>query len=344
MSGGRRRDFLAVLGAAAAAAGLSACTPRMIPMGPPVGEPSLAEDALVMADGARLPLRKWLPTGGRPPRAVILALHGFNEYARSFAEDPAPLFTAAGVAVYAYDQRGFGQAPHRGIWAGAETLAHDASTAARLIRARHPGVPLILLGESMGASVIMVAAASAEPPQVDGYVLLAPAVWGRNTMPALVRWVLDAAARTIPLVAFRNTAGGITPTDNIERLQRWSRDPLIIRETRVDAAKGLVDLMDEAVAAAPRFGTTSLRHPPTLLLYGAQDQLVPPGPTRQVLRSLPASARARVGYYLEGHHQLLRDRNGPVVVRDILAWIENPSAPLPSGADTVARAWLAEEA
>ncbi|GGG39839.1 alpha/beta hydrolase [Caldovatus sediminis] len=340
----RRRRLLRAALAGAAATATAACTPRMIPMGPPVGEPSLAGDALVMADGARLPLHRWLPPGGRPPRAVILALHGFNEYARSFAEDPAPLFTAAGVAVYAYDQRGFGQAPHRGIWAGAETLAHDAATAARLIRARHPGVPLVLLGESMGASVIMVAAASAEPPPVDGYVLLAPAVWGRSTMPALVRWILDAAARTIPLVAFRNTVGGITPTDNIERLQRWSRDPLIIRETRVDAAKGLVDLMDEAVAAAPRFGTASPRHPPTLLLYGARDQLVPAGPTRRVLRSLPASARARVGYYAEGHHQLLRDRNGPAVVRDILAWIEDPTAPLPSGADEAAQGWIGEAA
>jgi alpha-beta hydrolase superfamily lysophospholipase len=336
----RRRRFLQVALAGAAATASAACTPRLIPMGPAICEPSLAEDALVMADGARLPLRRWLPGDGRPPRAVILALHGFNEYARSFAEDPAPLFTAAGVAIYAYDQRGFGQAPHRGIWAGAETLAHDATAAARLIGARHPDVPLILLGESMGASVIMVAAAAAEPPPVDGYVLLAPAVWGRSSMPALARWILDAAARTIPLVAFRNTVGGITPTDNMERLQRWSRDPLIIRETRVDAAKGLVDLMDEAVAAAPRFGTTSPRHPPALLLYGARDQLVPAGPTRRVLRSLPASARARVGYYADGHHQLLRDRNGPVVVRDILAWIEDPTAPLPSGADAAAQGWI----
>ncbi|MBW8268185.1 alpha/beta fold hydrolase [Caldovatus aquaticus] len=334
----RRRPLLAALAAAAA----GACTPRLIPMGPAIGEPSLAEDALVMADGARLPLRKWLPEGGRPPRAVILGLHGFNEYARSFLEDPAPLFTAADVAVYAYDQRGFGQAPHRGIWAGAATLAHDAATAARLIRARHPGAPLILLGESMGASVIMVAAAAAEPPPVDGYVLLAPAVWGRGAMPALLRWLLDAAARTVPLVAFPNSAGGITPTDNLGALRRWSRDPLIIRETRVDAAKGLVDLMDEAVAAAPRFGTASLRPPPALLLYGARDRLVPADPTRRVLRTLPASARARVGYYAEGHHQLLRDRNGPLVARDILAWIEDPAAPLPSGADAAAAAWLGE--
>jgi alpha-beta hydrolase superfamily lysophospholipase len=313
--------------------GLGACAPRVYPMGRPVGEPAIGAAALVMADGARLPLRRWLPEGR--PRAVILALHGFNEYARSFIEDPAPLFTAQGIAVYAYDQRGFGQAPNHGGWPGTATLAADATAAAALIRERHPGAPLVLLGESMGAAVALVAGASAHPPDVDGYVLLAPAVWGRATMPPIMRWILDAAARTIPLVAFASSAGGITPTDNWETLRRWSRDPLVIRETRVDAVKGLVDLMDDAVAAAPRFGAK-----PTLLLYGGQDQLVPAGPTRDVLRSFPPGSRHRVAFYPEGHHQLLRDRKGAVVARDIAAWIANAAAPLPSGADAAAASWL----
>lgn len=335
MHGGRRALLLAGLATAAATAG---CAPRLYPAGPPVAEPALSGDGLVMADGARLPLRAWLPPSR--PRAVVLALHGFNEYARSFAEDPAPHFTAEGIALYAYDQRGFGQAPNRGTWAGSATLATDAAAAARLIRARHPGLPLVMMGESMGGAVAMVAEASADPPPVDGYVLLAPAVWGRASMPPIMRWVLDGAARIIPMVAFASTAGGITPTDNLDTLRRWSRDPLVIKETRVDAVKGLVDLMDDAVAAAPRFGARR----PVLLLYGARDQLVPAGPTRAVLRAFPPGARHRLGYYAEGHHQLLRDRNGPAVARDIAAWIADPAAPLPSGADRAAEGWLAAAA
>ncbi len=41
-----------------------------------------------------------------------------NEHARAFAEDAAPWFADEGVALYAYDQRGFGGSPNRGIWAG----------------------------------------------------------------------------------------------------------------------------------------------------------------------------------------------------------------------------------
>ncbi|MBC7135915.1 MAG: hypothetical protein H5U25_09810 [Oceanibaculum nanhaiense] len=37
--------------------------------------------------------------------------------------------------------------------------------------------------------------------------------------------------------------------------------------------------------------------------------------------------------YPEGWHMLLRDLNGPVVLRDVMAWLEDWEAPLPSGSE-----------
>ncbi|CAH0259195.1 alpha/beta hydrolase [Roseomonas sp. CECT 9278] len=312
---------------------LPACTPARAPMGPPVIPPGIADDALVMPDGARLPLHAWLPPS--PPRAVVIGLHGMNEHARAFAEDAAPWFTSQGVALYAYDQRGFGGSPNRGIWAGHETMAADATQAARLVRARHPGVPLVLMGESMGGAVLLVAGASASPPPVDGYVLLAPAVVGRASLGWFARGMLDALVTVVPMMGFANSAPGFQPTDNIAAWQRWSRDPLLIRHTRVDALAGLVDLMDAAVAAAPRFQA------PALLLYGGRDRLVPAGPTRRLLATLPPDGAQRIGFYPGGYHMLLRDTQGALVAGDITAWAADRRAILPSGAEAAARAWLA---
>ncbi len=302
-------------------------------MGPAVTAPMLAPDALVMPDGVRLPLHRWLPP--TPPRAVVVGLHGMNEHARAFAEDAAPWFTAEGVALYAYDQRGFGATPNRGIWAGHETLASDAAEAARLIRERHPGLPLVMMGESMGGAVLLVAGASAAPPPADGYVLLAPAVVGRAALGWLARNMLDVMVSLVPMMGFQNSAPGFQPTDNIDAWRRWSRDPLLIRHTRVDAIAGLVDLMDAAVDAAPRFRA------PALLLYGGRDRLVPPTPTRSMLAMLPERDRQRIGFYANGYHMLLRDTQGERVARDITAWVTDRAAPLPSGAEAAARAWLA---
>ncbi len=332
--GPRRRAAWWIAPALLCAALASACAPVVMSAGLPRMEAALAAEAVVMADGAKLPLRSWLPKEA-PPRAVVLGIHGFGDHSGNAFEVPAPLLNARGVALYAYDQRGFGAAPHRGYWPGAPTLVSDAVAAARLVRARHPGVPLYMMGESMGVAVLLVAAASAEPPPADGYVLLAPAVRGRAYMGAVAAKAMDVLSWVMPAVAFYGSSPGFAPTDNEEAMERWSRDPLTLKQFRVDLLRGLVDLMDEAVEAAPRFRA------PALILYGAKDRLVAGAPVRRMLRALPEGAPHRVAFYPDGHHLLLRDRNRAVVAADIASWLLHPDAPLPSGADAAAARWLA---
>jgi alpha-beta hydrolase superfamily lysophospholipase len=317
----------------------AACTPVVVPAGAPNGPPDLREDAIVASDGAALPLRRFPPEG--PPRAVLLALHGFNDHSGNFLTDSLPALNAGGLLVYAYDQRGFGRAPNRGYWAGAETLAADAADAARLIRRRHPDLPIFLLGESMGAAVAIVASAGAAPPPVDGYVLLTPALWSREFMNGFMRGGLWLIARTIPLMGFSGGVGGVVASDNVAALRRLGRDPLVIRNTRVDSAVGLVDLMDAAVTALPACcrGAEG-RRVPALMLVGGQDMIVPNHASRAAVRRIAADAPVRLGVYREGFHLLLVDRNRDAVVRDILGFIAAPTAPLPSGADADAAAWL----
>ncbi|KAA2213062.1 alpha/beta fold hydrolase [Teichococcus oryzae] len=326
----RRTELLPLLVLLVLAGG---CSPQVIPAGPVVTAPSMAPESFVMADGAALPMRAWLPP--EPPRAVILALHGFGDTASNAFRRSAEPLLAAGIAFYAYDQRGFGGAPHRGVWPGAAALAGDAARAARLLRARHPGLPLFLLGESMGGAVALVALASPDPPPVDGVVLVAPAVQGRDSLGWLARNVLDFAAHTVPLLEFRNSAPGFAPTDDEEAMRGWSRDPLTYKEVRVDTLYGLVGLMDEAARAVPR------RTVPMLLLYGAQDRIIRAGPIRDFLRRAAGDPALRAAYYPEGFHMLLRDRNRATVAGDILAWMAAPATTLPSGADRAAAAWLA---
>jgi alpha-beta hydrolase superfamily lysophospholipase len=313
---------------------LAACTPQIIPAGPRLADASLAADAFVMEDGARLPFRRWLPEG--TPRAILLCLHGFND-SRNFMVEPAEALQQAGLAIYSYDQRGFGGAPHRGVWPGTATLVSDAAAVAHLLKAQYPDLPLFMLGESMGGAVLLLTATSANPPPAAGYILLAPAVWGRITMPGIVVGLMAVLAHTVPRVAVSSGVPGISPTDNIAALRRMARDPLTIRDTRVDTTIGLVDLMDDALAAGPRLGP---QVPPTLLVYGARDQLVPPIATRALLESLPPDTPARIAYYDGIHHMPLRDLQAPSVIRDMLAWMDHPKDPLPSGADRAGEAWV----
>lgn len=328
---------------------LGACAPRLAPPGPGLAArelsgPALAETAFVTADGSELPLRVWHPRdagtpGSQAPHGVLLALHGFNDYSHAFAES-GPALAAAGLIVYAYDQRGFGETQHRGLWAGVEVLTGDLATAAGLLRRRHPGLPLYLLGESMGGAVILAALAGPAPPDADGIVLAAPAVWARSTMPFHQRAALWLGARLFPWARFSGRGLGIQASDNIEMLRHLGRDPLFIKQTRVDAVYGLVNLMDAALQAAPAIDAEML------LLYGARDQVVPAAPTFAFWRRLPAAGaeRRRFALYPEGWHMLLRDLQAAAVIDDIAAWTRDPEAPLPSPAEDVAAAALARAA
>jgi acylglycerol lipase len=293
--------------------------------------PAIENASFTTTDALSLPMRKWLPPG--EPRAVILALHGFNDYSKAF-DAPAKVWAAQGIATYAYDQRGFGGAPGRALWAGSAALATDAVTAAALLRRMYPGKPLYLLGESMGGAVAILATSGATgvyPAPVDGVILSAPAVWTRDSMQFLPRLALWLGVRLFPDAVFTGESLHILASDNIPMLIALGKDPMVIKGARVDTLYGLVDLMDRTVEAAPSLKT------PTLLLYGAHDAVIPADPVRAFVAALPAdSARDdRFGYYRAGYHMLLRDLEGPLVASDVAAWVLNRAAALPSGADAI---------
>jgi len=302
---------------------LSGCMPQESRPGRQSFEPKLEKDHFVAGDGAKLPVRSWLPKQS-PVKAVIVGLHGFNDYSNGFAI-PGEYLSRQGIGLYAYDQRGFGGAPGRGLWAGREAYANDLTCFVKVIRKRHPGVPLYVLGESMGGAVTMVAATGSNPPDIDGVILVAPAVWGRQTMPWYQRWLLAAGSHTFPGLKLSGKELNVKPTDNDEIRRALSRDPLFIKDTRIDAMYGLTNLMDEALTRAERL------HLPTLVQYGKNDQVIPKEPTFMMLDKMPKATRK--AFYEQGYHMLLRDLQGEKPMADIAAWIIDHDSPLPYGTE-----------
>lgn len=309
---------------------LAACaTPHVQRTDEAMTLPALLPDHVRAEDGVRLPLSVWLPEGR--PRGVVLGLHGFNDYRRAFEEVGEGL-VAQGIAVYAFDQRGFGETERTGLWYGGERMARDARAVAGLLREHHAGVPLYLLGESMGGAVALLALADAPTRLSDGLVLLAPAVWGRSTMPVLQRGALWLAAHLFPDRIVSPPKGlNIRPTDNPEARRKLREDPLVIKATRVDALWGIAELMDQALLTSPPPGL------PTLILYGERDEIIPKRPTCRWLAGLPAEAPIRLAVYPEGWHMLTRDLQAATVLADLAAWLTDPAGHLPSGVEVAGR-------
>ena len=320
--------LLAVLFAALT---LAACSPMLVqaPGAPPIGfaGPHLERDAVVSFDGARLGLTTWEAQG--QPWAVIVGVHGMNDYANAF-HLAAPWWAEQGVTTIAYDQRGFGRSPQRGVWAGDALMVEDLRTVVALARQAYPHAVIAVAGESMGGGVAAEAFASDRPPAADRLVLLSPAVWGWREQALPYKTLLWLAANFTAAHVYTPPSWltrDVQPTDNRDELIAMGRDPLMVWGARSDTLYGLVSLMDHAEQAMGGIDV------PTLYLYGAHDEIIPKHAAFHAARELKASNQT--AYYAKGYHLMMRDHQGPVVWRDVLAFVRDPSAPLPSGAPQI---------
>ena len=306
---------------------LSACAPVVQHSGsPPLGfsGPRLDANTFVAADGTALPMNVWAAEG--EPWAVLVALHGMGDYARAFDYGAGAWWASQGVTTYAYDQRGFGRSPNRGLWGGQPLMAEDLRTAVALARARHPKATIAVLGHSMGGAVAITAFASDHPPAADRLIVAAPAVWGWREQPLTNKAALWISAHVAPSWSLSPPdwlTRKIHASDNIPVLIAMGRDPNMIFRTRVDAIYGLMQLMQQADDQLGRVKA------PVLYLYGARDEIIPKDATLHAARGLKPTDRS--AYYPHGYHLLTRDLEGPKVWADVVAYLRDKDAPLPSG-------------
>jgi alpha-beta hydrolase superfamily lysophospholipase len=177
----------------------------------------------------------------------------------------------------------------------------------------------------MGGAVALVAADRGI--EVDGLILAAAALRSRDTFGPVLNAGVWFVAHTIPWFPNGPTSIDFQPTDNPKTLDKLRNDPMMLRAARMDMGYGLLDLMDAARASAERV------HLPYLMLHGLGDRIVPQEPVRAAIEVMPPRSDSKLAFYKEGYHMLLRDKEGKVVADDVIAWMSDHEAALPSGAD-----------
>lgn len=129
--------------------------------------------ALTGVDGTALRLHAF--PGPASARAALLFSPALGVGAGYYDRLAAGL-AARGVATYVHEQRGHGASPFRPSWrcdfGYRELVEHDLPSLAAHVRARHPGLPLLVGGHSLGGQLSALFAA-AHPGMADGVVLIA---------------------------------------------------------------------------------------------------------------------------------------------------------------------------
>ena len=258
------------------------------------------------------------------PDVVIIAIHGMNDYAGAF-RSAGTWWSAHGAMVYAYDQRGFGRSPNWMIWPSHDVMRKDVETAVALARELHPHAKIAVVGESMGAAVATTAFADDPAIDADALILSGPGLRGWGVLPWFYSASLWVSSHVRPdWVVVPPKGMKIVATDNNAKLREMWFDPYVQKSNRIDSVYGVVSIMEEADQKIDRLPARV----PTLMLYGANDQIIPPEGVERAVKRMPS--HVKTAYYPKGYHMLMNDLQAESVWSDILAFVRKPSDPLPS--------------
>ncbi len=264
------------------------------------------------AGGLDLFSQRWCPDG--EPRAAVAVVHGLGEHSGRYASVVDHL-VPRGFAVHGFDLRGHGRSPgQRGHVDSWSQYRDDVDAFLRTIRGEGGGLPLFLLGHSMGGLIVLdyvlrrpdaVAGAVASAPGLEPVGVASPA------KVALARLLSRLWPRFSLDVGLDVTAVSRDP----EVVSAYENDPL--RHCR-----GSVRWGTESLAAIERIKARAGEvKTPLLMIQGGDDRLVSPAGARRFFDrvSFPdKELHVYEGGYHEPHNDVDRDR----VLHDLASWLE----------------------
>jgi acylglycerol lipase len=268
-----------------------------------------AEGRVVGAGDVELYWQAWLPPS---PRGVLLLCHGLGEHAGRYG-NVVDAVVPDGWAVYGLDQRGHGLSGGRRahIERYADLLT-DVDVFRRTVVDRHPDLPVVLLGHSMGGQIALAYALDHQD-DLAGLVLSAPALAG-DVVPKPVVPLLRALGRVAP----RLRPAGIDVT-------KISKDPAVVAAYQADRlvhhgkptlALGL-GIVGQFAVLPERARDLTL---PLLLQHGSVDALTDPVGTR-LLAATAGSADKTVLWYDGLWHEIYNEPERARPLADLRAWL-----------------------
>ena len=261
--------------------------------------------------GPLLQRRAWLPP---VPRSALLVVHGYAEHSGRYDELGA-WFAARGLAVHAYDQRGHGRS--EGARCHVDRFGEyldDLDRVLERVREEHAGLPVVLVGHSMGGLVVASFLADRRPPVAAAVTSGALLALGPGVSRARV-----LAARALRFVWPRLALGSGLDPNGLSRdedvVRRYVEDPLVQRN--MTAALGA-----EILATVPRTAARAAEvQVPVLMLHGAEDPMCP----------VEGSAAFHGGLQVPGcafraypalRHEIFNEPEHEQVFADVLDWVE----------------------
>ena len=239
------------------------------------------------------------------PSCIVLIAHGYGEHAGRYGHVAQRLVDDLAAAVYTPDHRGHGRTDGAiGLVEDGEAITSDLHDVADSARAEHPGLPLALIGHSMGG-LIATRYAQRFGSELAALVISSPAIADNPAFRQLLEMEPIPEIPIDPAVLSRDPAVG----------EAYAADELVyhgpFQRTTIQQLFAGVD----RVASGPSFGDV-----PTLWIHGSDDQLVPLELTRPAIEHVRGSNFTE-RIYEGARHECFNETNRDEVLDDVIAFL-----------------------
>nr|XP_023691085.1 monoglyceride lipase isoform X1 [Paramormyrops kingsleyae] len=288
----------------------------------PQGVPYSDLRHFVNADGQHLFCRYWEPEG--PPRALVFVVHGAAEHCGSY-DDVAQTLMKRNLLVFAHDHVGHGKSEgKRLVVRDFQVYIRDATQHVAIMKKRYPGLPIFLLGHSMGGAISILTACE-QPEDFAGVVLIAPLV---QTNPESATPFKVFLAKCLFHILPSLPLGSLDSkwvSRNMKQVEAYDNDELVYRGgLPVSFVMHILNATERINKAIPTIKW------PFLLLHGDHDKLCDIGGSQIMYeKALSTDKKLKVfdGAYHALHHEL--PELADLVLKEIGIWVEERIPPQP---------------
>ncbi|NWC66967.1 lysophospholipase [Pseudomonas sp. P7758] len=294
---------------------------------------------LTANDRSRVYVNQWLPDG--PPKALIMLAHGMAEHSGRYAR-LAQALCDAGYGLYAPDQRGHGRTADEGTLGlfaekdGWNKVVGDLASLNQHIGQQAPGVPIILLGHSMGSYIaqayLLHHSASLNGAILSGSNFQPVALYGAAKVIAhgeRLRQGLRGRSALIDFLSFGSFNKAFKP--NRTAFDWLSRDPAEVDKYVSDPLCGFrctnqlwIDLLGGLQQISKASNLAQIDPGLPILIMGGECDPVSEGKRLKSLANALREAGCQhleLSIYPQARHELFNETNRDAVTADVLTWL-----------------------
>ncbi|THV06194.1 alpha/beta-hydrolase, partial [Dendrothele bispora CBS 962.96] len=268
------------------------------------------------------------------PKALLVFVHGFAEHVGRY-DHIHPRFSEQGIAVFTFDQRGFGRTAldeknrsKGSSWGktGWSDQMEDIDFWLNYATKQVPGVPVFLMGHSMGGGEVLgfVTDTSSKYSNttklLNGVIAGSPLITQTYPAPKILRWIGAKASLITPYT--------LIPAD--VKIQNLSRDPAFNEAYAKDkyikqtgSLRGVKDMLSMGEVLLNERWKQWPSNLPVLFIHGTDDKITSHDSTKTFHDKIQAQDKKFIAIP-DAYHELQNEPNGvkEQMVEDVISFID----------------------